>query len=236
ADFQDALEMGMRAEMRASFDQYGITLLKAFAVINESDMEKLLAYKSQTETMMARADVVNEASLAAIEREKSITLARILAEAEVEKAKARGQVEAALETELLELRKQEAEMAAQRHDMAERQEIEISGEKSRMDIAMGAFEQVQAAKRARMAQQSDAVIERQAQSDHVQTEMMRMAAEQGALTPDVMKTFLEQQSAQKGYDQSQPSSQTSNSDGNCVSCGGVIQTGWISCPHCGNQI
>ena len=231
ADFQDALEMGMRAEMRASFDQYGITLLKAFAVINESDMEKLLAYKSQTETMMARADVVNEASLAAIERQKSVTLARILAEAEVAKAQARGQVEVALESELLELRKQEAEMAAQRHDMAERQEIEISGERSRMDIAMGAFEQVQAAKRARMAQQSDSVIERQVQADQVQTDMMRMAAEQGALTPEVMQTFLEQQSAQKAQDS--PTESNVKSIATCPSCGNGVQADWKACPHCG---
>ena len=154
-DFQDSLEMRMRAEMRASFDQYGLTMLKAHAVVNETDLEKLLSYKSQTETMMARADVINEASLAAIERQQSITLARITAEADVAKAKARGEVEVALEYELLELRKQEAEMAAQRHDMAERQDIEISGEQSRMDIAMNAFEQVQAAKRARLAQEAD---------------------------------------------------------------------------------
>ena len=53
----------------------------------------------------------NATSLAALERQQSLTLARIEAEAEVAKAKARGQVEAALESQLLDLRKQEAEWA-----------------------------------------------------------------------------------------------------------------------------
>jgi hypothetical protein len=235
-DFQDELEMRMRAEMRASFDQYGLTMLKAHAVVNETDLEKLLSYKSQTETMMARADVINEASLAAIERQQSITLARITAEADVAKAKARGEVEVALEHELLELRKQEAEMAAERHDMAERQDIEIAGEQSRMDIAMNAFEQVQAAKRARLAQETESNLQRQEHTDNVQTEMMKMAAEQGALTPEVMQTFLEQQSAQKSHDNTQSSPPESPGISTCNSCGGNIQMGWQACPHCGNTI
>ena len=96
---------------------------------------------------------------------------------------------------------------------------------------MGAFEQVQAAKRARMAQQSDSVMERQAQSDQMQTEMMRMAAEKGALTPEVMQTFLEQQSAQKAHDQ--PTESVSTANANCPSCGKTIQADWNVCPHCG---
>ena len=235
ADFQDAFEMRMRSEMRASFDQYGLTMLKANAVVNETDLEKLLAYKSQTETMMARADVINEASLAAIERQQSITLARITAEADVAKAKARGEVEVALEHELLELRKQEAEMAAQRHDMAERQDIEIAGEQSRMDIAMNAFEQVQSAKRARLAQEAESNLQRQEHTDHVQTEMMKMAAEQGALTPEVMQTFLEQQSAQKSHDKGAAAPRTGEQSA-CPHCGSGVNLDWKACPSCGNLL
>ena len=38
---------------------------------------------------------------------------------------------------------------------------------------------------------------RQKHTDDIQTEMMRMAAENGALTPEVMQSFLENQSKQK---------------------------------------
>ena len=232
-DFADMIEMAVRAEMRGSFDQYGITMLRAFAVVNETDLEKLQAFKQQTQVLTDRADLINETSLAAIDRQQSLTLARIEAEANVAKAKARGQVEAALETELLELRKQEAEWAAERHDMAERQDIQLDGKQRKMDIAMNAFEQVQAAKRARMGQQSDANLARQQHTDDVQREMMQMAADNGALTPEVMQTFLEQQSAQKGHDNTTPAPQVNDPISMCESCGKQIEIGWKVCPHCG---
>lgn len=242
SDFQDAVEMGMRAELRSAFDQVGITLLKAYAVVNESDLEKLAAYKAQTETMAARADVVTEASLDAIERQQSLTLARIDAENGLAKARARGQVEVELESQLLELRKQEAEWAAKREDMEERQRIELTGEQTRMDIAMSAFGEVQAAKRARMSQQSDSNLSRQQHTDDVQKQMMQMAADQGSLTPEVMQTFLEQQSAQKSHDQpiQAPVSGGTNAPpvtpGLCSSCGTAIQADWKACPKCGNGL
>ena len=242
SDFQDALEMGMRAELRSAFDQVGITLLKAYAVVNESDLEKLAAYKAQTETMAARADVVTEASLDAIERQQSLTLARIDAENGLAKARARGQVEVELESQLLELRKQEAEWTAKREDMEERQRIELTGEQTRMDIAMSAFGEVQAAKRARMSQQSDSNLSRQQHTDDVQKDMMQMAADQGSLTPEVMQTFLEQQSAQKSHDQpiqapvSGGASAPPVTPGLCSSCGTAIQADWKACPKCGNGL
>ena len=242
SDFQDAVEMGMRAELRSAFDQVGITLLKAYAVVNESDLEKLAAYKAQTETMAARADVVTEASLDAIERQQSLTLARIDAENGLAKARARGQVEVELESQLLELRKQEAEWAAKREDMEERQRIELTGEQTRMDIAMSAFGEVQAAKRARMSQQSDSNLSRQQHTDDVQKQMMQMAADQGSLTPEVMQTFLEQQSAQKSHDQSiQAAVATGQSPapptpGLCTSCGSTVQADWKACPQCGKGL
>ena len=234
ADFADMIEMAVRAEMRGSFDQYGITMLRAFAVVNETDLEKLQSYTQQTKVMTARADLVNETALNAIDRQQSLTLARIEAEANVAKAKARGNVEVALESELLELRKQEAEWAAERHDLTERQDIELSGQERKMGIAMNAFEQVQAAKRARMNQESVADLTKQQKTDDLHRDMMEMAAEKGALTPEVMQTFLEQQSAQKGNNQTPKESPTSDSI--CTSCGGQVQMGWLACPHCGNQL
>lgn len=233
-DFADMIEMAVRAEMRGSFDQYGITMLRAFAVVNETDLEKLQSYTQQTKVMAARADVVNETALDAINRQQTLTLARIEAEANVAKAKARGQVEVALESELLELRKQEAEWAAERHDLTERQDIELTGQERKMDIAMNAFEQVQAAKRARMNQESVADLTKQQKTDDLHRDMMEMAADKGALTPEVMQTFLEQQSAQKGDNQTPKESPTSDSI--CTSCGGQVQMGWLACPHCGNQL
>ena len=209
-------------------------MLRAFAVVNETDLEKLQVFKQQTKVLTDKSDLINETALAAIDRQQSLTLARIEAEKDVAKAKARGEVEVALESELLELRKQEAEWAVERDDMAARQDIQLDGKQRKMDIAMGAFEQVQAAKRARMEQQSDANLSRQQHTDDMQREMMKMAADSGALTPEVMQTFLEQQSAQKSHDQ--PITKAPVNAGNvCASCGGGIQMGWNICPNCGTE-
>lgn len=233
-DFVDMIEMAIRAEMRGTFDQYGVTMLRAFAVVNETDLEKLQSFRQQTQVLKDRADLVNETSLDAIERQQSLTLARIDAQVNVAKAKARGKVDVAMENELLELRKQEAKWDAERKDMAERQDIKLDGKQRKMDIAMNAFEQVQAAKRARMEQQSDANLTRQQHTDDVQREMMQMAADNGALTPEVMQTFLEQQSAQKSHDQSIGNSPTNSLK--CPSCNVDIQAGWKVCPHCGHNL
>jgi len=237
SDFADLIEMALRAEMRGSFDQYGITMLRAFAIVNETDLEKLQAYEQKTKVMAARADLVNDTAIEAIDRQQTLTLARIEAETKVAKAKARGEVEAQLESELLELRKQEAGWEAERRDMSERQDIEITGKQRKMDIAMTAFEQVQAAKRARMEQQSNANLSRQQHTDDIQREMMKMAADNGALTPEVMQTFLEQQSAQKSHDSPvEATGQTSGPTSNCGNCGNNVQLDWQVCPHCGNTL
>ena len=233
ADFADMIEMATRAEMRGSFDQYGITMLRAFAVVNETDLEKLQSFRQQTEVLASRADLINETSLAALDRQQSLTLARIEAEAEVAKAKARGDVEVALESQLLELRKQEAEWSAERDDIAARQDIQLDGKQRKMDIAMSAFEQVQAAKRARMAQEAESNLSRQQHTDDIQREMMKMAADNGALTPEVMQTFLEQQSAQKGHDNSSTNTPEQAPSSSCPSCGSSVEVGWQVCPHCG---
>jgi len=83
-----------------------------------------------------------------------LTLARIEAEAELARAREQGEVEIAMESQLLELRKREAAWAADRHDVAKRVEIELNGKQQQLEMAMRAFEQVQAAKRARMVLQS----------------------------------------------------------------------------------
>ena len=84
-----------------------------------------------------------------------------------------------------------------------------------------------------MGQQSDAELTRQQNTDDIQREMMKMAADSGALTPEVMQTFLEQQSAQKGQGNPSPVPQETGPIATCGQCGEQIQLGWKVCPHCG---
>ena len=68
-------------------------------------------------------------------------------------------------------------------------------------------------------------------------QMMAMAKEAGALTPEVMAEFLKQQTAQKAIDgdgtenrQTQAPTQMHQS---C--CNIPIQPGWSACPSCGKM-
>jgi hypothetical protein len=257
--FQEALEMAVRAEMRNAFNLAGVTLLKAFAVVNETDLEKLNAYRNQVETATSHKDVAASNTIADIDRQREVTLARIGIQTDIAKAQARGQVEAALESQLLELRKQEAAWEAQRDHQKASQDIAIAGEKSRseirigekkakMGIALGAFDKVQEAKRARLAQQAAANLERQQHTDVVQEKIMDKAGEHGSLSPEVVQTFLEQQSVQKQADQvitasgGAPSTAPTESGsttvlpGLCGSCGAEVQNTWNTCANCGKTL
>jgi hypothetical protein len=69
-----------------------------------------------------------------------------------------------------------------------------------MQTAMAAFEVVQQKKQERMRLQAELNQERQAQTDETQKEMLEMASEHGAISPEVMVEFLKQQTKQKEAD------------------------------------
>ena len=105
----------------------------------------------------------------------------------------------------VEMAKKDAEVAQIKHEQefgAKRDNVALENqmENEKVGRTMSMFEQVQENKRKRMEKQGDLNLKRQSQSDQLQAEMMRLAAEQGALDPEVMKEFLKQQSAQKSSD------------------------------------
>ena len=105
--------------------------------------------------------------------------------------------------------------------------------------AMELFEQVQMRKRERTTQQFDQQSQRMDKQNELQMQMMQFAAENDALTPEVMQEFLKQQTAQKAVDGSvtEISSAGSGSStvitGNCANCGNSLQAEWQACPSCG---
>lgn len=199
-EFQEAFETACRAEMRASLGLAGITLLKAFITVDETDVEKLATYRQRSEIAQGREQVDADAQLGEIERARVATLARISLEAEISKAKARGQVEAALELELKDLRKKEAALAVTATHEREMSAIRTDERQTQMNIAMDAFDQVQARKRERMQLQADINESRQSQTDSMQEKVLGMATEAGAMSPEVVMEFLKQQTKQKEAD------------------------------------
>ncbi len=200
AGFLEDFEMRARSEMRSSLSLAGLSLMRAFITMNETDVDRLNAYRHMVETQDEVKQVDTDSELAGIERAREITLARIEMENDATKAKARGETEAAMEAEVLELRKKEAEWEAIRHHEDESSKIRLSEKEAKLNMAMDAFQTVQAAKEKRLRLEAELVRERQAQSDTLQKEIMEMAAGNQALTPEVMVEFLRQQTNQKEAD------------------------------------
>ena len=236
SEFQERFEMSAEVEMRNICQLWGITLLKAYCSTDPTDLEKAEALRAKISAQTAQREAITDAEMDKIEQQETILLRRIESEYEVAKAKAKGEVSVELEYELKELRAEEARWEAELN--VERQRLDMSKDdrQHKTEMAMSLFEQVQAAKRERMSQTADANLERQQHTDNVQTEMMKMAAENGALTPEVMQSFLDNQSAQKQADQSaQTRSPQSSSSGQC-SCGQLLEASWVKCPACGKDI
>jgi len=255
--------MSAEVEMRNICEMWGLTLLKAFCSTNPTDLEKAEALSAKISAQTAQGEAITDAEISGLERHESVMVRRIESEYAQAKAQARGQVSVELESELKGLRAEEARWEAelnverQRMDIAqsERQhksDVSQSDRQQKSEVAMEMFEGVQEAKRQRMAQQSESVIDRQKHTDDVQTEMMRMAADNNALTPEVMQSFLENQSKQKQADatmadataaggslnvgtsatsaQAAPSASATTKS---CECGQVIADGWLACPSCG---
>ena len=73
--------------------------------------------------------------------------------------------------------------------------------------------------------------------NELQVKMMEMAAQNDALTPEVMQEFLRQQTAQKAVDgpgaESRDTTENNANNSICPSCSKQIMPNWKACPHCG---
>jgi hypothetical protein len=251
--FQESFEMAVDAEMRNSFGLVGLTLLRAFVTFSETDVERLASYRAQSMVLQSRKDVDAEVELAELERQRELTLRRIGIETDLKVARARGNVDAQMESELKDLKVQEAHWKAEVDHERAKTEVQNDAHSAKADIAMQMFEQVQAAKRARMAQSAGATVARQAQSDSLQEKMMHLAADSGAMTPEVMQEFLQQQTAQKEAEQEgagggQTINISTTGDSNpdaaadsatesiCPHCSGEVESGWNVCPNCASPL
>ena len=198
-------EMGMRNLL----SNLGFTMVKAFPVTNPTDMELVQKHRAAIEAQTAGSQVNTEAQLAHYSQTEALTLARIEMETNVARAEAQGKVTIELESELKELRAQEAKWNAQL--TFERGKMEIRSEEAdaKTKRAMDMFEQVQARKADRIAKQQDFQNQRMQSQNQFQKDMLELAAQHGALSPEVIQEMLKQQTAQKAID---GSGEETNSD------------------------
>ena len=166
---------------------------------------------------------------------EAATLRRIECEVNVERAKKRGEVTVQAESELLELRKQESVWEAELKRDQGQSNLRMNESSHKTTQAMELFEQVQARKRDRIQQSQEHQDQRMDKQNDIQTKMMEMAAQQGALTPEVMQEFLRQQTAQKAIDGSNSGTPTTPPVAAvCQKCQATLMPDWKACPHCGS--
>tara|TARA_B000000475_G_scaffold224014_1_gene187742 strand:- start:615 stop:1298 length:684 start_codon:yes stop_codon:yes gene_type:complete len=209
SEFQEMLEMHTEVEMRQTLSNLGFTFLRAYISTDKTDQEKLARLKAELDMATQTEGANAEAQMERIAIREAATLRRIECEVNVERAKKHGEVTIQAESELLELRKQEAVWEAELKRDQGKADLRMQESSHKTDEAMRLFEQVQARKRDRIAQSQQHQDNRMDKQNEIQVKMMEMAAQHGALTPEVMQEFLRQQTAQKaidGSDSEEPSS------------------------------
>ena len=234
--FQDKFEMRTEVELRPTLSTLGFTILKAFITSNQTDNEKITQLQSELAAATNTEGAHAEALMERIAIREAATLRRIECEVNIAKAEAAGKVSVELQSELKQLRKQEAQWEAELKRDEGKANLRMKESSHKTEQAMALFEQVQAKKRARVAQQMEHQNQRMDKQNDLQMKMMEMAANNDALTPEVMQEFLRQQTAQKAVDgpggEIEASSNSSNEQ-TCPSCSKPIMAGWKACPHCG---
>ena len=234
ASFLERFEMTAESEMRNLLSNLGFTLLKAFPITNPTDMELVQRHRAAVQAQTAGNEANTEAQMAHYAQTEALTLARIELETNVARAHARGQITVELESELKELRAQEAKWDAEVDYKRNKMDIRVDEADAKSKRAMEMFEQVQAKKAARIANQQNFQNQRMESQNEFQQKMMEMAAENDALSPEVFQELLRQQTAQKAVDGS--GGESKNNPQNICSCGTTLQPGWKACPNCGSPI
>ena len=234
--FQDKFEMRTEVELRPTLSTLGFTILKAFITSNQTDNEKITQLQSELAAATNTEGAHAEALMERIAIREAATLRRIECEVNIAKVEAAGKVSVELQSELKELRKQEAHWEAELKRDEGRANLRMKESSHKTEQAMALFEQVQAKKRERVAQQMEHQNQRMDKQNDLQMKMMEMAANNDALTPEVMQEFLRQQTAQKAVDGPGgeiDSTSNSSDEQTCHSCSKPIMAGWKACPHCG---
>ena len=234
--FQEKFEMRAEVELRSTLSTLGFTMLKAFITTNQTDNEKIAQLQSQLSTATNTEGAHAEALMERIAIREAATLRRIECEVNVAKAEAAGKVAVELQSELKDLLKQEAYWEAELKRDEGQLNLRMKESTHKTEQAMAMFEQVQSNKRERIKQQMDHQNQRMDKQNDLQVKMMEMAAQNDALTPEVMQEFLRQQTAQKAVDGSGAEFESASNKPEeyiCSSCSKPVMVGWNACPHCG---
>ena len=193
----DKFEITTEVQMKNLLSNLGFTLLKAYPNFNKTESEKIKANVASLDFKIQQNESVINSVIAGTKQKEKLRIAEIESKTNVAKAEVRSSIEIEMESELKELRKQEAVLEAEMNNEKRRNAIMEDNKNSKATRAMKLFSKVQEEKAKRIARQIDSkrmILEILTNS---QIEFIQIAAKNGALTPEVIRELLRQQTAQK---------------------------------------
>lgn len=201
----DKFELTTVVQMKNLLSNLGFTLLKAFPNFDQTESEKIKANVASLDFKIHQNESVINSVIAGTKQKEKLRIAEIESKTNVAKAEARSSIQIELESELKELRKQEAVLESEMNHKQRRNTIMEDNKNSKASRAMKLFSKVQEEKAKRVARQLDSRRDNLETLTNSQKEIIQIAAENGALTPEVIRELLRQQTAQKEIESKTPS-------------------------------
>jgi len=193
----DKFELSTEVQMKNLLSNFGFTLLKAYPNFNKTESENIKANVASLDFKILENESVINSVIADTKQKEKLRIAEIESQTNVAKAEARSSIQIELESELKELRKQEAVLEAKLDHQQRQNKIMEENKNSKARRAMELFSKVQEEKAKRISRQIDSQITNLEILTNSQKEFIQIAAQNGALTPEVIRELLRQQTAQK---------------------------------------
>ena len=193
----DKFELTTEVQMKNLLSNLGFTLLKAYPNFDKTESENIKANVASLGFKIQQNESVINSVIAGTKQKERLRIAEIESETNIGKAEARSSIQIEMESELKELRKKEEVLEVELNHKQRRNAIVEENKNSKATRGIELFSKVQEEKAKRIAKQVDSrrtVLEILTNS---QKEFIQIAAQNGALTPEVIRELLRQQTAQK---------------------------------------
>lgn len=201
----DYFELTTEVQMKNILSNLGFTLLKAYPHFDQTESENIKANVASLDFKIQQNESVINSVIAGTKQKEKLRIAEIESKTNVAKAEARSSIQIELESDLKQLRKQEAVLESELNHKQRRNAIIEDNKNSKADRAMKLFSKVQEEKAKRIARQVDSRKTNLEILTNSQKEIIQIAAKNGALTPEVIRELLRQQTAQKEIESKTPS-------------------------------
>lgn len=193
----DKFELITEIQMKNLLSNIGFTLLKAFPDFDQTESEIIKANAASLDFKIQQNEVVINSLIEKTKQKENLKIAEIESQTNIAMLQARSSIQIELESELKDLRKQEAVLEAKLKHQEQQNRIKQDNQIEKTNRAMEMFSKVQEEKEKRITRQINLQKTNLELLTHTQKEIIQIAAKNGSLTPEVIRELLKQQTAQK---------------------------------------